>query len=85
MEIISKTPFTGEPRPLEIKAWLESRDNNSDIKWISLDDDYDEQNYEKYGLGGHLVHTEFFASDINEGGLQERHVALARELFERQY
>ena len=37
-----------------------------------------------YGIGGHLVQTEFFTDNINDGGLQEKHVRLAKKLFDSQ-
>lgn len=84
MKIMSKTPLIAQKRPLEIKAWLDNRVDKEDIKWISLDDDCNEEDYEECGIGGHLVHTKFFTYDINDGGLQEKHVALARQLFQEQ-
>lgn len=84
MRIMSKTPIIKQKRPLEIKTWLENRVDKNEIKWISLDDDWSEKHYEEYGIGGHLVSTKFFTYDINDGGLQEKHVLLAKELFENQ-
>ena len=84
MTIMSKTPLLTVSRPLEIRYWLETQPNFKDIKWISIEDDYDEGSYVACGIGGHLIHTKFFTHDINEGGLQERHVEMARQLFERQ-
>lgn len=84
MKIISKTPLIAQKRPLEIKTWLDNRVDKEDIKWISLDDDYNEEDYKEFGIGGHLVHTKFFTYDINDGGLQERHVELAKQLFDGQ-
>ena len=84
MKIISKTPLIAQKRPLEIKTWLDNRVDKKDIKWISLDDDYSEEDYKEFGIGGHLVHTKFFTYNINDGGLQEKHVELAKQLFDRQ-
>ena len=84
MKIMSKTPLIAQKRPLEIKTWLDNRVDKEDIKWISIDDDYGEEDYEEYGIGGHLIHTKFFTYDINDGGLQEKHVELAKQLFENQ-
>ena len=84
MKIISKTPLIAQKRPLEIKTWLDNRVDKEDIKWISLDDDYSEEDYKEFGIGGHLVHTKFFTYNINDGGLQEKHVELAKQLFDRQ-
>lgn len=84
MKIISKTPLIAQKRPLEIKTWLDNRVDKENIKWISIEDDYSEEDYKEFGICGHLVHTKFFTYDINEGGLQEKHVELAKQLFERQ-
>ena len=84
MKIISKTPLIAQKRPLDIKTWLDIRGDKEDIKWISLDDDYSEEDYKEFGIGGHLVHTKFFTYNINDGGLQEKHVELAKQLFDRQ-
>lgn len=84
MKIISKTPTILNKRPIEIKAWLDSRPDKDNIKWISIDDDFCEEDYEECGLGGHLIQTKFFTNDINDGGLQEKHVLMAKELFNKQ-
>ena len=39
---------------------------------------------EKYGLGGHLIETKYFTYDSSDAGLQEKHVKMAREMFEKQ-
>ena len=84
LKIMSKTPILNFNRPLEIKMWLKEQENCEEINWISLDDDFAEEHYRAYGLEGHLVHTCFRGKDCTESGLQEKHVAIARELFEKQ-
>lgn len=83
LQISSKTPSLANKRPLEIKAWLDEH-SSENVKWISLDDDYDEFDYEACGLSGHLIHTKFFVDDINDGGLLEKHIILAKEIFKKQ-
>ena len=81
MKIISKTPIVNMNRPLEIVTWLDSRVDKDEIKFVSLDDDFSKENYEKYGIGECLVHTRFFCNDISEGGLQQEHVDRAIEIL----
>lgn len=82
LTIMSKTPIIDQIRPLEIKTWLANRKDN--IKWISIEDDWNEELYEEYGIGGHLIETKFYPKDISEAGLLEKHVELAKELFDKQ-
>ena len=81
MKIISKTPVINMNRPLEIVTWLDSRADKDEIKFVSLDDDFSKEDYEKYGIGDCLVHTRFFCNDISEGGLQQEHVYRAIEIL----
>lgn len=84
MKIMSKTPLMCQKRPMEIKAWLDNQVNKDEIKWISIEDDFGEEDYEEYGIAGHLIHTKFFTNDINDGGLHDKHVVLARRMFMKQ-
>ena len=84
LKIMSKTPIIEQIRPLEIRTWLGNRIDKDEIKWISIEDDWDEELYEEYGISGHLIETKFFTDDINDAGLQEKHVLLAKKLFEKQ-
>ena len=78
MEIIDKTPVLDmDDRPLEILTWLEEHGGKDSYNFVSLDDDWSKEHYDKYGIGDHLVKTEFFCDDIADGGLQERHVEQA--------
>lgn len=83
MKIMSKTPIIGMNRPLEIKTWLDNRVDKDKIKWVSLDDDFSKEKYDVYGIGDHLVKTEFFVKNLSEGGLQQEHVDKAIEIFRR--
>lgn len=69
MKIMSQTPVIGMNRPLEILTWLENRVDKENIKYISLDDDFSKEDYEKYGICDCLIHTKFFCNELSEGGL----------------
>lgn len=74
MKIISKTPVIQMNRPLEIATWLKNNVNKKNIRFVSLDDDFVQKDYDFYGIGNHLVHTNFFCQNESEGGLQQVHV-----------
>lgn len=83
MTIMDVTPMILSNRPEEIAAWL--TDNKDLVKnYVSLDDDFDEEHYENFGLGGHLVRTDFFVDNESEGGLQERHVEKAKRILKEE-
>ena len=80
MKIVDVTPVIMSNRPEEIAAWLKENDNM--IKnFVSLDDDFDEKHYKNFGLGGHLVKTEFYVNDETKGGLLEEHVEKAKRIL----
>lgn len=80
MEIVDVTPVIMSNRPEEIAAWL--KENGNKVKnFISLDDDFDEKHYRNFGLGGHLVRTEFYVNDETKGGLQAEHVKKAKRIL----
>lgn len=80
MEIMDVTPVRMSNRPEEIAAWLE--ENRNLVKnFVSLDDDFDEKHYKHFGLGGHLVRTEFYVDDETKGGLQDKHVKKAKRIL----
>lgn len=81
MEIMDSTPVVEMNRPLEIVTWLENREYKENIRYVSLDDDFSKEQYEKYGIGDCLVHTRFFCDDVFEGGLQQEHVDKAIEIL----
>lgn len=70
MEIIEHTPYIGQDRPKEIKAWLDNQ-TDKDICFVSLDDDFPEYKYYEAGIGNCLVRTSFYEKD---GGLRREHV-----------
>ena len=80
MEIVDVTPVRMSNRPEEIATWL--KENGSLVKnYVSLDDDFDEKHYKHFGLGGHLVRTEFYVDDETKGGLQAGHVKKAKRIL----
>ena len=82
MEIISVTPIISANRPKEIKAWLDNNNIYKVINYIIIDDDFSKSHYDKYGLGDKLIQTKYFCHDLSEGGLQEKHIKQAKELFQ---
>lgn len=78
MEIFSLTPYIGNNRPKEIKAWIENQSER--IRFISLDDDFTEDDYRKYGIEDCLVKTSFYGGN---GGLQRNHVEQAIQLLNK--
>lgn len=71
------TPMINNNRPEEIKAWLDNQ-TEKEIKFVSLDDDFGKDKYEKYGIGECLVRTSFYEPD---GGLKREHVEMAVEIL----
>ena len=45
-----------------------------DIRFVSLDDDFSKEHYDKYEIGDCLIKTMFFCNTIEECGLQQCHV-----------
>lgn len=77
LKIIDHTPYLDYDRPREIKEWL-NRQEDKDIHFVSLDDDFSPEAYKKYGIGDHLVRTSFYG--VN-GGLQKVHVEKAIDIL----
>lgn len=77
MQIVDHTPVIDCNRPLEILTWLEEHGGKEKYKFISIDDDFSEDKYDKYNIGDCLIKTEFFCYEVSEGGLQQEHVDLA--------
>ena len=73
MEIVDHTPYIGQDRPKEIKAWLDKQ-SDKDIRFVSLDDDFTEHKYDEVGIGDCLVRTSFYEKN---GGLRQEHVEKA--------
>lgn len=82
MKITSHTPYCEHDRPKEIKAWLDNYDDESSIRFVSLDDDFGREKYDIYGkwFGDCLVKTSFYEPD---GGIRREHVELAVEILNR--
>lgn len=80
MEIIEHTPYIGQDRPKEIKAWLDNQ-QDKDIQFVSLDDDFSQQKYDEVGIGNYLVRTSFYKKD---GGLRREHVEKAVEILNQE-
>lgn len=77
IQIFSRTPLINNDRPKEIRAWLD--ETQFEIKkLISLDDDFGEKDYEKQGITGRLIKTQFWDVD---GGLNKEHVEKAIKLL----
>ncbi len=66
MVISGHTPTIEYDRPREIRKWL---DNNQCKNFVSLDDDFTYEQYEKYGIADHLVKTSIYAHTRDTGGL----------------
>ena len=81
MEIMDHTPNLKSNRPLEIKTWLDSREDKEQINFVSLDDDFPAEEYAAYGIESCLVQTKFFCKTEEEGGLQLRHVEQAIKIL----
>ena len=80
MEIIDHTPYIGHDRPKEIRAWLDNQ-QDKDIQFVSLDDDFQEQKYDEVGIGDCIVRTSFYEK---YGGLRREHVEKAVEILNRE-
>ena len=66
LEIFEKLPVTTYVRPEEIAEYV--KDHPEIESYVSLDDDWLEMDYRKYGIENCLVATSFYGID---GGLQE--------------
>ncbi len=77
IEIYSHTPLINNDRPREIKAWLD-RNADTNIKFVSLDDDFGERAYGEQGIDDCLIRTMYWDID---GGLQQEHVEKAIKLL----
>lgn len=76
IKIHSFTPKLDGDRPKEIKLWIENQ--SEEIRFISLDDDFSEDDYKKYGIEDCLIKTSFYGEN---GGLQRNHVKNAIQLL----
>lgn len=80
MEIYKHTPYIGQNRPKEIKSWLEKNTAEGIESFVSLDDDFSEEDYKEYGIQSFLVKTSFYEK---EGGLRQEHVERAIEILNK--
>lgn len=80
MEIVDHTPYIGQDRPKEIRAWLDNQ-QDKDVRFVSLDDDFQKHKYDEAGIGDCLVRTSFYEKD---GGLRKEHVEKAVEILNRE-
>lgn len=78
LEIKSHTPYINNNRPEEIMEWIDEYENKENIHFVSLDDDFWPEHYEKYGIKDSLVHTCFYEAD---GGLRREHVEKAVKIL----
>ena len=80
LSIKDHTPYINFNRPKEIKTWLDINVKGREYAFVSLDDDFTQKEYEKYGMGDCLIKTEFF--DMN-GGLKKEHVNKAIKILNK--
>lgn len=76
IKIHSFTPKLDGDRPKEIKSWINKQ--SEEIKFISIEDDFSEEDYRKYGIEDYFVKTSFYGEN---GGLQRNHVEMAIKLL----
>lgn len=76
IKIHSFTPKLDGDRPKEIKAWIKKQ--TEEVKFISIEDDFSEDDYRKYGIEDRLVKTSYYGE---YGGLQRNHVEKAVQLL----
>lgn len=69
-------------RVYEILTWV--KENAPDAIFVSLDDDFAQEDYERYGIGDCLVHTKYFGGSMDECGLQDIHVQKAVNILLQQ-
>lgn len=78
IKIHSFTPSHDDNRPFEISEWLRMNCSECSVKFVSLDDDFTEEDYAKHGIERHLVKTSFYGEN---GGLQAEHVEMAVKIL----
>lgn len=78
IKIHSFTPKLDGDRPKEIKAWVEKQ--SEEVKFVSIEDDFSEDDYRKYGIENCLVRTSYYGK---YGGLQRNHIEKAIQLLSK--
>ena len=78
IKIHSFTPKLDGDRPKEIKAWIEKQ--IEEIQFASIEDDFSEDDYRKYGIEDFLVRTSYYGK---YGGLQRNHVENTIQLLNK--
>lgn len=78
IKIHSFTPKLDGDRPKEIMEWIYKR--QEEIRFVSIEDDFSEDDYRKYGIEDCLVKTSFYGE---YGGLQKEHVEKAIRLLNK--
>lgn len=79
MELSDIAPFTKTgDRPREVLKWL-GRQNIKITHFVVLDDDFSEEDYIRWGLGGQVVHTNTY-----RGGLLDKHIEEAVEILSKE-
>lgn len=83
LSIFDCTPWINEDRPHEIAVWLSMWNALRDVHehifgFVSLDDDFTDKQYAKYGMQHQLIKTTFYGE---HGGLQPEHVQQAIDIL----
>lgn len=76
IKIHSFTPKLDGDRPKENEAWIDKQ--TEEVQFISIEDDFSEDDYRKYGIEDCLVRTSYYGKC---GGLQRNHVEKAIQLL----
>lgn len=76
IKIHSFIPKLDGDRPKEIKEWIEKQSEK--VQFVSIEDDFSEEDYRKYGIEDFLVKTSYYGK---HGGLQRNHVEKAIQLL----
>lgn len=83
LSIFDCTPWINEDRPHEIAVWLSMWNALRDVHehifgFVSLDDDFTDKQYARYGMQHQLIKTTFYGK---HGGLQPEHVQQAIDIL----
>lgn len=73
LSIVSETPILNDSRPKEIITWI-NQNTETEMVFVSLDDDYTLEQYKEYGIEECLIKTSYYGKN---GGLQREHVEQA--------